>query len=144
MNATQINATQINATKTIVFDGVCVLCSAWIGFVIKHDRAREFQFAAMQTVVGRTLLTQHGIDPNDPVTFLLIDTNVAYTDTDAVLRVVSRFGPAWRIFASIFRTIPRSLRNVLYRWIARNRYRLFGRRDACLIPPTDAVDRFLK
>jgi predicted DCC family thiol-disulfide oxidoreductase YuxK len=134
----------MNANKTIVFDGVCVLCSAWVGFVIKRDRAREFQFAAMQTVVGRTLLMQHGIDPNDPTTFLLIDTNIAFTDTDAALRVVSRFGPGWRIFASVLRVIPRSLRNAVYRWIARHRYRLFGRRDACLIPLSSEVDRFLK
>ena len=131
-------------TKTIVFDGVCVLCSAWVGFVIKRDRVREFQFAAMQTESGRALLAQHGIDPDDPVTFLVIDAGVAHTDTDAVLRVIGRFGIAWQLFASVIRVIPRSLRNVLYRWIARNRYRLFGRRDTCVIAPSSEADRFLK
>jgi predicted DCC family thiol-disulfide oxidoreductase YuxK len=134
----------MSESKTIVFDGVCVLCSAWVGFVIKRDRAREFRFAAMQTDTGRALLTQHGVDPDDPVTFLLIDAGIAYTDTDAALRVVDSFGFVWRLFSSVVRVIPRSLRNALYRWIARNRYRIFGRRDACLIPPADMADRFLR
>jgi predicted DCC family thiol-disulfide oxidoreductase YuxK len=98
----------------------------------------------MQTAAGRTILMQHGVDPDDPVTFLLVDDGAAYTDTDAALRVVSRFGVGWRIFASIVRVIPSPLRNALYRWIARNRYRLFGRRAACLVPHTDEADRFLK
>jgi predicted DCC family thiol-disulfide oxidoreductase YuxK len=134
----------MSAAKTIVFDGVCALCSAWVGFVLKRDCAHEFQFAAMQTAAGRTILMQHGVDPDDPVTFLLVDDGAAYTDTDAALRVVSRFGTGWRIFAGIVRVIPSSLRNVLYRWIARNRYRFFGRRAACLVPNADEADRFLK
>jgi predicted DCC family thiol-disulfide oxidoreductase YuxK len=133
----------VTATKTIVFDGVCVLCSSWVGFVLKRDRAHEFQFAAMQTAAGRTILMQHGVDPDDPVTFLLVDSGTAYTDTDAALRVVCRFGASWRLLAGIVRVIPSSLRNVLYRWIARNRYRLFGRRAACLVPRADEADRFL-
>jgi predicted DCC family thiol-disulfide oxidoreductase YuxK len=130
--------------KTIVFDGVCVLCSAWIGFVIKRDQLREFQFAAMQSDSGRALLMQHGVDPYDPVTFLLVDAGTAFTDTDAALRVIGRFGFGWRLLASIVRVIPRSLRNALYRWIARNRYRLFGRREVCLLPPVNEADRFLR
>jgi predicted DCC family thiol-disulfide oxidoreductase YuxK len=63
----------------------------------------------MQTAAGRTILMQHGVDPDDPVTFLLVDDGAAYTDTDAALRVVSRFGIGWRIFASIVRVIPSPL-----------------------------------
>jgi len=98
----------------------------------------------MQSATGRALLTRHGIDPDDPVTFLLIDAGAAYTDTDAALRIVSRFGFAWRLFASIIGIIPRSLRNALYRWIARHRYRLFGRHEVCLIPPANEAHRFLR
>ena len=88
----------MNGRKIIVFDGVCVLCSAWIGFVIKRDNAREFLFAAMQSDTGRALLVQHGVDPDDPVTFLLVDAGMPYTDTDAALRIVSWFGRGWRLF----------------------------------------------
>jgi predicted DCC family thiol-disulfide oxidoreductase YuxK len=134
---------EINANlKIIVFDGVCVLCSRWVGFVLKRDHRNEYCFAAMQTETGRALLIQQGINPDDPVTFLLIDNGQPFTDTDAVLRIVAPFGIHWRIFAAIMRCIPRFIRNALYRWIARNRYRLFGRRDSCFVPMPEQRARF--
>jgi len=135
---------ELRSSKVIVFDGVCVLCSGWVNFVLRRDRTQEFSFAAMQTEKGRALLTQYGIDPDDPVTFLLIEDNTAYTDTDAALRVVGRFGGGWRAFAMVFRCIPRSIRGPCYRWAARNRYRFFGRRETCYLPSTDEAARFLR
>jgi predicted DCC family thiol-disulfide oxidoreductase YuxK len=129
--------------NTIVFDGVCSLCSAWVGFVLQRDRSNEFQFAAMQGDAGRALLLQHGIDPEDPATFLLIENGAAYKDSDAALRIVRRLGFGWRLFATVTRWVPRSLRNVIYRWFARNRYRLFGRRETCFVPPQSEAHRFL-
>jgi predicted DCC family thiol-disulfide oxidoreductase YuxK len=129
--------------KTLVFDGVCVLCSAWVQFVLERDRRREFSFAAMQGATGRALLQGHGIDPDDPVTFLLLDDGKVYTDTEAALRVVERFGPFWRWFSRTCHLIPPPLRDWLYRSIARNRYRLFGRRDTCVVPAAVDADRFL-
>lgn len=129
--------------KTIVFDGICVLCSAWVRFVLSRDHRKEFSFAAMQGETGRALLQRHGIDPDDPVTFLLVDSGIAYTDTDAALRVVSRFGFFWKCVASVGRCIPAGLRNPLYRWIARNRYRVFGRREICFLPSASEAERFL-
>jgi predicted DCC family thiol-disulfide oxidoreductase YuxK len=129
--------------KIIVFDGICLLCSAWVRFVLKRDSRREFQFAAMQSDSGRALLIQNGINPNDPVTFLLLDGDSAYTDTDAALRIVSRLGFGWQVLAAVIGIIPRGLRNACYRWIARNRYRFFGQRDACLLPSANEADRFL-
>ena len=135
--------TPLQPSKTIVFDGVCLLCSAWVAFVLKRDHAKEFQFAALQGEAGHTLLQQHGIDPNDPVTFLLVDHDQPYTDSDAALRIVRRFGVGWRVFAVALGLIPRSLRNVLYRWLARNRYRIFGRTETCLVPSIADAHRFL-
>jgi predicted DCC family thiol-disulfide oxidoreductase YuxK len=129
--------------KTLVFDGVCVLCSAWVQFVLDRDRRREFSFAAMQGATGRALLQRHGIDPDDPVTFLLLDGGKAYMDTDAALRVIERFGLFWRCFARTCHLIPSPLRNSLYRLIARNRYRLFGRRETCVVPAAADAHRFL-
>jgi len=133
----------VSARKTIVFDGVCVLCSAWVGFVIKRDLQQEFQFAAVQTATGRELLLRHGIDPDNPVTFLLVEDGVAYGNSDAVLRIVSRFGVAWRLLARIVSVIPRPLRDALYGVIARNRYRIFGRREVCFAPSAREMGRFL-
>jgi predicted DCC family thiol-disulfide oxidoreductase YuxK len=129
--------------KIIVFDGVCVLCSGWVNFVLRRDYARQFKFAAMQTSTGRDLLSKHGIDPDDPVTFLVIDDEVPYTDTDALIRVLSKFTAGWRWLSIGLRCVPRPVRNSLYRYIARNRYRLFGRREACYLPRSDEAIRFL-
>lgn len=130
--------------KTIVFDGVCVLCSAWVRFVLRRDHRGQFSFAAMQGAAGRALLQRHGIDPDDPITFLLVDDGIAYTDTDAALRVVSHFGAFWKCVAWVARWIPAGIRNRLYRWIARNRYRIFGRREMCFLPAASEADRFLR
>jgi predicted DCC family thiol-disulfide oxidoreductase YuxK len=97
----------------------------------------------MQSASGRQLLKANGIDPDDPATFLLLEQGRAYTDTDAALRVISRFGFSWRVFSRICSLIPRSLRNPFYRLIARNRYRWFGKRDVCFLPRADDADRFL-
>src|SRR5687768_11651322 len=78
--------------RVLVFDGVCVLCSHWVGFVLAHDRHRLYKFAAMQTATGRELLRSHGLDPNDPQSFLLLEGGRGYMDTDALIRVLRSFG----------------------------------------------------
>jgi|SRR5688572_11146649 predicted DCC family thiol-disulfide oxidoreductase YuxK len=97
------------ADSVIVFDGVCMLCSRWVDFVLRRDLHGRYRFAAMQTASGRALLIEHGIDPDDPLSSI----------------------------------VPRFVRDPLYRWIARNRYRMFGRRAACRVPTPDIADRFL-
>ena len=129
--------------SVIVFDGVCVLCSRWVGFVLKRDRIGHFKFAAMQTPPGRDLLTRHGIDPDDPLSFLLLENGRGYTDTDAIVRILRSFGVRWRFVALLMSIVPRFIRDPLYRWIARHRYRLFGQRPSCLLPSADVADRFL-
>jgi predicted DCC family thiol-disulfide oxidoreductase YuxK len=131
------------ADSVIVFDGVCVLCSRWVSFVLRRDRTGHFKFAAMQTPTGRDLLTKHGIDPDDPLSFLLLEEGRGYTDTDAIVRILRSFGPGWRFMALLVSIVPRFVRNPFYRWIARHRYRLFGQRPSCLVPAADVADRFL-
>ena len=131
------------ADSVIVFDGVCVLCSRWVSFVLRRDRTGHFKFAAMQTPTGRDLLTKHGIDPDDPLSFLLLENGRGYTDTDAIVRILRGFGPGWRFMALLVSIVPRFVRDPLYRWIARHRYRLFGQRPSCLVPAADVADRFL-
>lgn len=129
--------------SVLVFDGVCVLCSHWVGFVLRHDRQGLYKFAAMQTATGRELLIEHGIDPDDPNSFLLLETGRGYTDTDAIVRVLRSFGGQWKIAAMLLAVVPRVVRDSLYRWMARNRYRLFGRHDVCIVPSAHSADRFL-
>jgi predicted DCC family thiol-disulfide oxidoreductase YuxK len=130
-------------TKILVFDGVCVLCSWGVRFVLKHDRKKQFRFAAVQSDAGRSLLIAHGMNPDDPVSFLLLEGGAGYTDSDAVIRVLSHLGGLWRL-AGMLRFLPRRLRDSGYRWIARNRYRVFGRREACLVPSPEIADRFIQ
>jgi predicted DCC family thiol-disulfide oxidoreductase YuxK len=97
----------------------------------------------MQTAVGRELLMNHGLDPNDPKSFLLLEGGRGYMDTDALIRVLNSFGRRWRIAATLLRLMPRFLRDAFYRAIARNRYKLFGKHDLCIVPSAQTADRFL-
>jgi predicted DCC family thiol-disulfide oxidoreductase YuxK len=129
--------------EVIVFDGVCVLCSRWVKFILARDPHARYRFAAMQSASGRMLLRDHGLDPDDPVSLLLFDGARPWTDTEAILRVVTRFGGAWRL-AALARIVPRRARDFLYRNVARRRYRWFGKRDSCLMPTPETADRFLR
>ena len=131
------------AASVIVFDGVCMLCSRWVDFVLRRDPHGRYKFAAMQTASGRALLFEHGIDPDDPLSFLLLEDKKGYTDTDAIVRILRGFGQGWKFIALLVSIVPRFVRDPLYRWIARNRYRMFGRRAACRVPTADIADRFL-
>lgn len=131
------------APAIIVFDGTCVLCNGWVDFLLKFDAVQRYRFAAMQSAAGRELLSAHGLDPHDPLSFLLLDEAGAHTDTDAIVRVVSGLGGAWKI-AALGRCVPRSIRDPLYRAIARNRYRWFGRTHACRLPDAANAHRFIE
>lgn len=127
----------------IVFDGVCLLCSRWVDFILRHDRDGRFRLAAMQGNHGRNLLLAHGLSADDPVSFLLVQDGCGYTDTDAIARVLRELGRGWRLVGGLLRAIPGFLRDPAYRWIARHRYRLFGRREQCRLPDATHAARFL-
>ncbi len=126
----------------IVFDGDCALCSGWVRFLLRRDRDQRYRFAAMQTPSGRALLLKHGLDPDDPSSFLLLDGGAAWTDTDAIRRVVTSLGGVWRV-AHVLAWIPGPLRDRIYRLVARNRYRWFGRNATCFVPEPEQRARFL-
>ena len=136
-----------NRGAIIVFDGVCLLCNGWVGFLLRHDRKHRYRFAAMQAPVGRALLVEHGLDPDDPNSFLLIehdrgpDPRVSL-GVVAIRRVLVGLGGGWRLLA-IAALVPRVIGDPLYRVLARNRYRWFGRHDACLMPDPANASRFL-
>ncbi len=126
----------------IVFDGVCTLCSRWVRFLLRFDRRGRYRFAAMQGANGRALLQQHGLDPDDPLSFLLVENGQAWSDTDAIVQVLAGLGGAWRA-VRVLKLIPRAWRDRAYRAVARNRYRWFGRHDQCYLPTPGQAARFL-
>lgn len=130
-----------DTAPVIVFDGVCVLCSRWVDFILRHDRHERFRLAAMQGAHGRALLEAHGLAADDPSSFLLVHDGIGYTDTDAIARVLHELG--WRASSVALRMLPRRSRDAAYRWIARHRYRLFGQRTHCRLPDPAQAWRFL-
>ncbi|KPF46491.1 thiol-disulfide oxidoreductase DCC family protein [Rhizobium sp. AAP43] len=126
----------------IVFDAECILCSANAQFVLQHDTARRFRLAAMQGAVGADLYRRFGIDPADPDTMILVDGDSLLRDSDAVLSIYAGLGWPWKVL-SVLRLVPRAIRDPLYRLVARNRYRIFGKRDRCWLPSPEFRDRLL-
>lgn len=127
---------------TILFDAMCVLCSANAQFILRRDRQNRFKLASMQGEVGAELFRRHGIDPTDPSTILVVDGDRVLRDSDAVLAIYAGLGWPWRA-AGWLRLVPRALRDPPYRLVARNRYRLFGRRETCWVPSPADRDRVL-
>ena len=126
----------------ILFDGVCVFCSRWVRFVTDRDKARRFRFTTIQSPYGARLAQALGIDPNDPDTNAVIHGGVAYKKSDGALTVLSLL-PGWR-FARAFFAVPKLLRDAVYNLIARNRYRIFGKFDACIVPDADLRARVIE
>jgi predicted DCC family thiol-disulfide oxidoreductase YuxK len=126
------------AGPIIVFDGDCVLCSTNAQFVLRQDQRQLFRLAAMQSPAGAQLFDENGIDPNDPETLIVVDGDKVLRNSNAILFIWHNLGWPWRL-ASVFRLIPLGIRDIIYRWVARNRYRLFGQRQTCWVPnPKDA------
>ena len=129
-----------NAPEGVVlFDGVCVLCSWWVRFVIARDPQASFRFLAVQSPAGRDLAKQLGIDADEPETNAVILGGYAYFKADAALHILARLpGYGWINAGAL---LPSFLRNWIYDRIARNRYEWFGRRATCLNPNDEQIRR---
>jgi len=134
--------TQDQYGPIILFDAECVLCSVNAQFILRHDTAGYFRLASMQGETGTELYRKHGLDPKDPSSMLVVEGGRMRRDSDAVLSIYEGLGLPWRLFG-ILRIIPAFLRDPVYRWIARNRYRLFGKRAVCWVAPPEYKDRIL-
>lgn len=126
----------------ILFDGVCNLCNAWVSFVIDHDRSETFAFGAQQSPGGHAMLDALHYTGPDLAGIILVTDGRVYTDSTAILEICARLPRPWQ-FAAFLRVIPRPVRDAVYRWIARHRYRWFGRTPACRVPTPELQRRFL-
>lgn len=135
----------MNDTKdgaVILFDGVCNFCNSSVQFIIRRDRSGTFRFASLQSDKAQRLLAEQEDVPPSLDSLLLIEKGRVYTESTAVLRIAGKLDGLWKA-AALLLIIPRPLRNLVYRFIARNRYRWFGRRNECMIPTPEQRNRFL-
>ncbi len=126
----------------VLFDGVCNMCNSSVNYVIDHDPESYFRFASLQSEIGKALADEHGIDAGALSTIILIENGKAYVRSSAALRICRRLsGPVKLLWPFII--VPAFLRDLGYRLVAKNRYRLFGKREACRLPTEADRARFL-
>lgn len=126
----------------VLFDGVCNFCNSSINFVIERDSKGYFKFAPLQSEAGEELIAKHGIDTAETDSVILVEDGKAYTHSSAALKIARHLDGIWKLGYWMI-IVPRPLRDVVYRFIARHRYRLWGKRDACMMPTPDVRARFL-
>jgi predicted DCC family thiol-disulfide oxidoreductase YuxK len=137
-----------NATEPphgiVLFDGVCNLCSGVVNFIIDRDEPGYFRFAAIQSEPGHDVLVRNGIavPDGDPDSIVLEEDGRLYQKSTAALRIARHLGGAWRLLY-VFIVVPRPIRDMVYRFVAHNRYRWFGRQEACRVPTPELRGRFL-
>jgi predicted DCC family thiol-disulfide oxidoreductase YuxK len=126
----------------ILFDGVCNLCNAWVRFVIRRDPAGVFRFAAQQSPVGRAMIEDRMKGAAQLSSVILIEDHAIYTESEAILQILTRLGPPWSWMA-LLRIVPRRFRDACYRFIVCHRYQWFGRTEVCQVPSADIRSKFL-
>lgn len=125
----------------ILFDGVCVFCSRWVRFVIERDPERRFRFLPIQSEQGRALAMRHGIDPEAPQTNAVVLDGRIHFKSDAALTVLGALRGTGVL--AVLKAAPRLLRDRIYDLIAKNRYAIFGRTEACMVPSPEDRARFI-
>jgi predicted DCC family thiol-disulfide oxidoreductase YuxK len=126
----------------ILFDGVCNFCNGMVNFIIRQDKKKLFRFAALQSEAGQKLLEEYKLPKQDFDSFLLVDKGKVYKSSTAGLKLYGRLSWYWQ-WTRLFWIIPPLLRNGIYNWIARNRYKWFGKKDQCMVPSKEVRERFL-
>lgn len=132
----------MNNKPIILFDGVCNLCNRSVQFVIKHDPKENFLFASLQSETGQKLLQQYQLPVNNFNSFVLIENQKIYTRSTAALKVAIKLNGLIKLMYA-FIIVPKFIRDGIYKWISNNRYKWFGKREACMIPTPQLKARFL-
>lgn len=126
----------------ILFDGVCNLCNQSVLFIIKRDHQGTFRFAALQSEFGQRVLQEHQFDPAKLYSIILVEGDKVTDRSTAALRIARRMNGLWPLLYGLI-IIPPFIRNWVYDWISRNRYKWFGKKDECMIPTPELKARFI-
>ena len=126
----------------ILFDGVCNLCNGAVQFIIKTDKASKFLFASLQSDFGQLQLQKFGLDPSKLHSIIALENGKFYERSDAALKIASGLAQPWPMLG-VFRILPRFFRDWIYDLISKNRYKMFGKRESCMIPTPELKGRFV-
>lgn len=132
----------MSSQSVIFFDGVCNLCNSTVQFVIKHDRRQYFKFAALQSEFAQEQLSGFVLKAKRGDSFVLVEDGKVYEQSTAALRVAKKLSGFWRLLY-IFIVVPPFVRDAVYNFVARNRYKWFGKQESCWVPTPDLKSRFL-
>ena len=143
MTTTETAIDESDDHPILLFDGVCNLCNGSIQFIIPRDPGGTLRFAPLQSDLGQTVRESTGLSTDDLETVVLVDDGMAYTKSDAAIRVGEHLGGVYRLL-SLGRLLPRSFRDRIYDVVAENRYDWFGKKDQCMVPDDDVSDRFIE
>ncbi len=133
----------MNNNPIILFDGVCNFCNSSINFVIKRDKKSIVRFAALQSDAGQQLLKEYSLPTNEFNSFILIEAGAVFTQSTGALKVCKYLTGLWPLFYG-FIIVPKFIRDGIYNWVAKNRYKWFGKKDQCMLPTPAVSARFLK
>lgn len=128
--------------KIILFDGVCNLCNRSVNFIISKDKKDVFRFATLQSEIGLSLMSQHGINTTKTDSVILIDTNEYHERSSAILQIVKNLSGGYALLY-FFIIVPKCIRDWGYDYIAKNRYKWYGKKDSCMVPTPELVSKFL-
>jgi predicted DCC family thiol-disulfide oxidoreductase YuxK len=131
-----------NENAIILFDGVCNFCNNSVNFIIERDSDNYFKFAPLQTEIAEELAKKHGIDKENTDSIILIEDNKAHTHSTAALKIARRLDGIWSLFY-VFIIVPKFIRDFFYKTFAKYRYKLFGKKDVCMMPTPEIRERFL-
>jgi len=134
--------------SVLLYDGVCGLCNRLVQFILRRDANGVFYFASIQSAFAAAILGRHGLNPSDLDTVYVVvlpneDGESLRSHSDAAIFILEQLGGTWRPLARVLRLVPRPIRDAAYRLVAQNRYRIFGRYDACPLPTEATRARFL-
>ena len=139
---------RVDEHPIVLYDGVCGLCNRMVRFLLQRDKQGRIRFASLQSDFAAQVLGRHGIDPKDLDTVHVV-INYERPDehilnrSDAILQAWYELGGAWKLLASVSRIVPRAVRDLVYRFVATNRYRVFGKFETCMLPDPSQRSRFL-
>lgn len=128
--------------KILLFDGVCNLCASAVQFVLKRNKKENIYFASLQSNIGQQLMQQHQLDSTVINSLVYIENGKAYSKSTGALRMAKQLSGLWPLLYG-FIIVPPFIRNVVYNWVAKNRYRWFGKQETCWLPQPKWNARFL-